>query len=204
MTIPSREILLGTKNRHKIEEISHILKHEPLKLKTLLDFPSIDEAVEDGESYEENAKIKALFYSGRTGYATIADDSGLEIDFLGGEPGIHSARFISSSATFTERSTQILEWMKEVEESRRQARFVCVVACATPLGEIRTFRGELHGRIAWKMSGEFGFGYDPIFFLPEYGKNLAELEPGIKNGISHRARALQAALEFILSLASAS
>jgi XTP/dITP diphosphohydrolase len=192
------EILLGTKNLHKIEEIQAILSPESLRLKTLLDFPGIGEAVEDGKSYEENAGIKALFYASHTHLPSLADDSGLEIDFLEGKPGIHSARFIDPSLSFRERSEKILQMMQNVEGAARAAHFACTVALVTPGHRPEFFRGELHGLIASEIRGIHGFGYDPIFFIPDYGKNLAEIEPSIKNRISHRARALMAAREALL------
>jgi XTP/dITP diphosphohydrolase len=200
MSALTGEILLATRNAHKIQEISDILKDEPVGLKTLLDFELTEDAVEDGETYEENAIKKALFYARNTGIPSLADDSGLEIEYLEGKPGIHSARFINPRASFTERNIQILEWMKEVPEEGRKARFVCVVAFATPEKILRTFRGELHGLIATSMKGQFGFGYDPIFWVPEHKHHLAELDPEIKNRISHRARALQAAQQYIAQL----
>lgn len=194
------EILLATRNLHKIDEIKEILREQPLRLRTLLEFDVTEEAAEDGDSYEENATKKALFYARKVGIPSLADDSGLEIEYLQGQPGVHSARFIDPHATFPERSRKILEWMKEATQEARHARFVCVVAYTTPDEYVKTFRGELHGYIAHEMRGNFGFGYDPIFHVPEYGKNLAEIEPQVKNRISHRAQALQASLEFLSTL----
>jgi XTP/dITP diphosphohydrolase len=190
-----KEILLATKNLHKIEEIRAILTHEPMKIKTFADFPEFGDAVEDGKSYEENAGLKALFYAGHTELPALADDSGLEIDFLDGKPGIHSARFIHPSLSFPERCEKVLKMLEKVKDNERAAHFVCTVALVAPGGSPEFFRGELHGFIARDMKGTHGFGYDPIFLIPEYGKNLAELDPEIKNKISHRARALIAARE---------
>jgi len=188
-----KELLIATKNMHKVEEIGGILADNSIVLKTLVHFPETGNAVEDGDSYEENARKKAFFYATRTGCIALADDSGLEIDALGGAPGIHSARFITPHASFRERNEHILELLKDVKDPHRKAHFTCVVAIAGPGGEARLFRGELHGFIAREIRGEHGFGYDPIFYIPEYGRNLAELEAAVKNRISHRARALAAA-----------
>jgi len=202
--LKSSEILIATKNLHKLEEISQILGPYDISIKSLLDFPDVGEALEDGMSFEENAAKKALFYAQETGLLSLADDSGLEIDFFGGAPGIHSARYIDLSMSFSERCDIILERMKDVGDGRRGAHFTCVIATAFPGRLERTFRGELRGSIARYKRGSYGFGYDPIFHVPEYGRNLAELEPSIKNEISHRARALQSALGSIVELAGRS
>jgi XTP/dITP diphosphohydrolase len=188
-------LLIATKNMHKVEEIGKILADRSIILKTLDHFPEMEDAVEDGGSYEENACKKAVYYASRTGCIALADDSGLEIDALGGIPGIHSARFIGPHVSFRERNEHILERMKHIDDSCRNAHFTCVVAVSWPDGKTRMFRGELHGFIAREMKGEHGFGYDPVFYVPEYDKNLAELESAEKNRISHRSRALAAARE---------
>jgi XTP/dITP diphosphohydrolase len=189
------EILLATRNMHKVEEIGEILEGSGLLLKTLLDFPGLGDALEDGESYEENARKKAFFYAAETGRSTLADDSGLEIDALPGMLGIHSARFMGPEISFRERCEHILKLMETIEEPQRKAHFTCVVSIVDPHGKDRLFRGELHGFIAREIKGGYGFGYDPIFLVPEFGKNLAELEPAVKNSVSHRSRALARARE---------
>lgn len=198
----SAEILIATKNLHKLEEISQILTPYNIKVKSLLDFPLTGEAVEDGASFEENASKKALFYSWETKLLSLADDSGLEIDFLNGDPGIHSARYLDPSMSFSARCEHILDIMKSVGDESRGAQFTCVIAIASPGKLCGIFRGELRGFISREKKGDYGFGYDPIFYVPEHGKNLAELEPSIKNTISHRARALQNSLSSIIELAS--
>ncbi len=194
------EILIATKNLHKLEEISQILTPHDVAVKSLLDFHEIREAEEDGASFEENAAKKALFYAQETQLLSLADDSGLEIDFLAGEPGIHSARYLDPSMSFSDRCNSILNVMKDIGDEERGAHFTCVIAIAFPGRLFETFRGELRGFIAREKKGTYGFGYDPIFYIPEYGKNLAELEPSIKNAISHRARALQNALSCVAEL----
>ncbi|MGV8123450.1 MAG: RdgB/HAM1 family non-canonical purine NTP pyrophosphatase [Candidatus Xenobiia bacterium LiM19] len=197
----SAEILIATKNLHKLEEISQILAPYDVAVKSLLDFPDAGEAVEDGACFEENAAKKALFYAEETQLLSLADDSGLEIDYLNGDPGIHSARYLDPSMSFSDRCTYILNIMNNVGDGDRSAHFTCVIAIAFPGRLCGTFRGELRGFIAREKKGDYGFGYDPIFYVPEYRKNLAELEPSIKNAISHRARALQNALSSIIELA---
>lgn len=190
-------ILIATKNIHKIEEIKSILHGDSYLIRMLTEFPDIADAPEDGKTYEENSMMKALFYAEKTGMIAVADDSGLEIDFLGGKPGVHSARFIDKNASFLDRNRKILEWMKDVNEEERRAKFVCFVSIASPGRLLRTFAGELNGFIGREIKGENGFGYDPIFYVPEYGKMLAELPSSVKNQISHRARAFKAAQNFI-------
>ncbi|MDQ7821897.1 MAG: RdgB/HAM1 family non-canonical purine NTP pyrophosphatase [Candidatus Eremiobacteraeota bacterium] len=199
---PVRELLLGTKNRHKIEEITTILHGVPFVIKTAFDVPGIADVEEGYASYEENARKKAFFYASQAGMPALADDSGLEIAYLDGQPGVSSARFIDPAMTFTERNIRILEMMESVDDSLRAARFVCVVALARPDGLVATFQGELQGTIARAMSGAHGFGYDPIFWLPDFGRTLAELEPREKNQISHRARALKAAYATLVALSA--
>ncbi len=152
---------------------------------------------EDGESFAENALIKAravadaLAAEGRfRDCAVLADDSGLEIDCLNGEPGIYSARYLGEETPFSAKSRNLLERMEEVPDEKRDARFVCAIAAVFPDGEAVTTRGTIEGRIGHTLRGENGFGYDPIFYLPEYGRTAAELTDEEKNRISHRSRAL--------------
>lgn len=185
-------ILLGTRNRHKEEEIRAILASPLPVLCALQDFPHLPEKIEEaGATYEENAAEKALYYAHVSGLPTLTDDSGLEVDFLQGEPGILSARFLGSGVPYSRRNSEILERLRLAQGYQRTARFVCAVALATPEGTVSTRRGVLEGYIANEARGKHGFGYDPIFLVPQYGKTLAELKPEIKNRISHRARALQ-------------
>ncbi|MHC9540375.1 MAG: RdgB/HAM1 family non-canonical purine NTP pyrophosphatase [Vulcanimicrobiota bacterium] len=193
--------MIATNNLHKLEEISQILTPYDVAVKSLLDFPDAGEAIEDGASFEENASKKALFYAQETQLLSLADDSGLEIDYLNGGPGIYSARYLDPSMSFSDRCTHILNTMTDVGDGDRGAHFTCTIAIAFPGMLCGTFRGELRGFIAREKKGDYGFGYDPIFYVLEYGKNLAELEPSIKNAISHRARALQNALSSIIELA---
>ncbi|MBI4279479.1 MAG: non-canonical purine NTP pyrophosphatase, partial [Armatimonadetes bacterium] len=132
-----------------------------------------------------------------TGSLALADDSGLEVDALGGAPGVHSSRFLGEQATDPERCARILELLRDVPEARRTARFRAVVAVASPAGEVRTFPGVVEGRIAYQARGRHGFGYDPIFLVPDLGRTMGEIEPEAKNRISHRARAMAAARAYL-------
>jgi len=157
-------------------------------------------AEETGNSYEDNARQKALTYATTSRLVALADDSGLEVDALGGAPGINSARFAGKS-TDRERVEHLLSLLKEVPPEKRSARFVCVIAIATPEGKVETVRGECHGIIAPEPRGEGGFGYDPVFYFPELGKTLAELPLDVKNRVSHRGRAAREAYRVLERLA---
>ncbi|HIQ05645.1 MAG TPA: RdgB/HAM1 family non-canonical purine NTP pyrophosphatase, partial [Anaerolineae bacterium] len=161
---------------------------------TSLDTEGIDfEVAETGSTFEENAVQKALAYARASGLWTWADDSGLEVDALGGAPGIHSSRYAGPGAGDEDRYRKLLQALDGVPPDRRTARFRCVVAIATPEGEVYTTYGSCEGVIADSPRGQHGFGYDPVFFLPDMGKTMAELSPEKKNEISHRGRAARAA-----------
>lgn len=190
-------LLLATANQHKVEEIREILCHVPFRLLTLADFPAIEAPLEDGATFEENSLLKARAYCRDAGVAALADDSGLEIAYLKGEPGIHSARYFGASVPFAEKNRRILAMMEDVPDSRRAARFVCHATLAYPDGRIFASRGVCRGRIARDMRGARGFGYDPIFFIPSRGVTMAQLDSAEKNRISHRARALRGIRRFL-------
>jgi len=159
---------------------------------TTLDEEGITEVVtESGNNYEENARLKAITYAKLSQLTTLADDSGLEVDALNGEPGIHSARFAGETATDAERVNLLLARLNGVPWEQRTACFKCLIAIANPAGHAELFYGECQGIIDSEANGRNGFGYDPIFFLPEMGKTMAELPFEVKNQISHRARASQ-------------
>lgn len=187
----STEVVIATYNQGKLREIEAILTPFFLKLFSLKDFPQIPKVVEDGATFAENAKIKARTIARLTGRVTIADDSGLAVDALGGRPGVFSSRYGGENATDQERCEKLLSEMAKVPDGRRQAAFKCAIAIASPEGKSRVVEGECRGMVAFEPRGEHGFGYDPIFFVPELGKTMAELEPELKNRISHRARALK-------------
>ena len=152
---------------------------------------------ENGATYAENARIKAVAYAARSGLVTLADDSGLEVDALGGEPGIYSARYAGEKATDAERVAFLLRKLEGVAPARRGARFVCVIAIASPEGDVTFCRGECSGVIAAAPRGDMGFGYDPVFLLPDRGLTVAELQPEEKNRVSHRGRAAALARDVV-------
>lgn len=194
------EVVIATKSRPKIKEIKSILKGEKIKFLTFDDFENFPEIVEDGNSYKENAIKKAKAVAKATGKIALADDSGIEVEYLGGKPGIYSSRFVGENSTDEERNKEILNLLADVPESKRKARYVCVIAVSTPQGLVKTFEGVCRGRISKIPRGKYGFGYDPIFFVPSYKKNMAELPPSLKNKISHRARALNKARSYLRKL----
>lgn len=184
------KIVLATKNRGKVREIKEILMDRAFDILTLEDFPDIVLPPEEGSTFEENALGKALFVASRTGMPALADDSGLEVDHLSGAPGVWSARYAGPGASDRDNFRKLLEELRGVPQEKRTARFVCVVAYAIPGGGEFTFRGTLEGRITEAPAGEHGFGYDPVFFIPQLGRTSAELTPDEKNRLSHRASAL--------------
>ena len=193
-------LLLATTNQGKIAEYRYLFRGVSFELVTPVD-EGIRAEVEEGEvSMEENAQHKAAIYADLSGLVTVADDSGLEVDALGGEPGIRSARYAGENASDRVRIEYLLRKMKGVSRERRTARFVCVIAVAMPQRIVEICYGECKGVIAFEPKGENGFGYDPIFYLPEFEKTMAELSIEIKNQISHRARAAQKACRVLEQL----
>ncbi len=190
-------LLLATSNPHKLKEFRAIFSDLPLRLLSLNDLQLDIDIEETGATFAENAELKARTYAQASGILTIADDSGLEIDALGGFPGVQSARYLGRETSYEERFRQILEQLKGLPMEQRTARFRCAIALAEPSGYSRVVEGVIEGVIANSPRGEQGFGYDPIFFLPELGKTFAELAPEHKNRISHRARAAQSARKLL-------
>lgn len=188
-----RMLLLATTNQHKIDEYRAIFSAMPFQLRSLRDFRIETDVEETGSTFAENAELKALTYARLSGQLSLADDSGLAIDALNGAPGIYSARFAGRDTSYEERFRLILAQLKDVPVEQRTARFVCAITIAEPSGYYRTVEGVIEGVIADAPRGENGFGYDPIFFVPELGKTTAELPPEQKNHISHRGRAAQLA-----------
>ena len=182
------KIFLATGNKHKIKEIEKIFKMDNIEILSINDGIEIPEVVEDGTTFEENSKKKALEIAKFTNMITIADDSGLCVDALDGAPGVYSARYAGEHGNDLDNNKKLVRELQGIEN--RKARFVCVITLAKPTGETYSFRGEVEGDIIDIPQGEEGFGYDPHFFMKEYGKTLAEI-PEIKNKISHRARALE-------------
>ncbi len=187
------KIIVATGNQNKMKEIREIIKRDDIEFVSLKDEGLQDiEIVEDGKTFEENAVIKAKTIADITKNIVIADDSGLEVDYLDKAPGVYSARYMGEDTPYTIKNNHIIELLKDAKDEERSARFVCVIACVMPDGEILTTRGTIEGRIGYEEKGENGFGYDPIFYLPEKGCTTAELPPEQKNEISHRGRALKA------------
>jgi len=186
-------VLLATSNLHKLDEYRAIFSDLPVRLLSLRDIHMASEVEETGSTFAENAELKARTYAHMSQMLTLADDSGLEIDALNGAPGVYSARYLGGETSYEERFRVILERMKDLPLDQRSARFRCVIALAEPSGTIQSVEGNVEGVIADYPRGTHGFGYDPIFLLPELGKTFAELEPEYKNRISHRARAARLA-----------
>ena len=191
-----RKLLIATNNSGKFNEIRAILNNIPYKLVSLLKAGITEEIPETGRTFEENAVQKARYVGEKTGLLTLADDSGLEVDYLDGRPGVRSARYVSGSDE--DRVNQVLRELNEVPIEKRGAKFVAVVALFDPKTKsIKTFRGESLGRITGKAVGSGGFGYDPVFYNFDLGKTNAEATPEEKNKVSHRSRALQQARIFL-------
>ncbi|MFQ5812537.1 MAG: XTP/dITP diphosphatase [Anaerolineae bacterium] len=183
------KLLIATHNPGKVREYEKLLAGLPLEL-TYPAQEGLDiEVAETGASFAENARLKATAYARASGLLTLADDSGLEVDARGGEPGIRSARYAGRGASDEDRYRLLLEKLRGVPWEERTARFRCVIAVATPGGQVHTAEGTCEGIITFEPKGKHGFGYDPVFYFQEYGMTMAELPPETKNEISHRARA---------------
>jgi XTP/dITP diphosphohydrolase len=194
------KLLVATNNPGKVREYQALLKGLPLTL-TYPAQEGIDIEVEEiGSTFAQNARLKATAYARTSGLLTLADDSGLEVDALGGEPGTRSARFAGQGASDEDRYRLLLSKLEGVPWQQRTARFRCVIAVARPQGEVHTAQGTCEGLIAFEPRGEHGFGYDPVFYVPERGQTMAELEPEVKNRISHRARAAEGARRILQEL----
>lgn len=186
-------ILFATGNQDKMKEIRMILADLGMEIVSMKEAGIDIDIVEDGSTFEENAMIKAKAVAELSPEdIVLADDSGLEIDHLNKEPGIYSARYAGVDTSYTIKNNMLLERLNGVPEEKRTARFVCAIAAAFPDGTVETVRGTIEGRIGYEIVGENGFGYDPIFYLPEYGCTTAELDPVKKNELSHRGNALRA------------
>lgn len=194
------ELIVATRNKGKIREIREALKGLGLRLYALSDFSDGPEIEEDGKSFAENALKKARFYSKVFGKLALADDSGLEVDCLKGLPGIYSARYAGKGASTPDNNQKLLNEMEGISLSKRGARFKCVMAMVSPDGREAIAEGSCKGRIGFKEKGRKGFGYDPLFILPKYGKTMAELSLEEKNKMSHRGKALRKIRKLIKSL----
>lgn len=185
------KIVFATGNAGKIKEVQAILADLGLEVLSMKDAGIQADIVEDGKSYEENALIKARAVAAYTDAIVMADDSGLEIDYLNCEPGIYSARYMGEDTSYAIKNQNLINRLEGVPDEKRTARFVCAIAAVLPNGEELTARGVIEGRIGYAEAGENGFGYDPIFYVPKFGKTTAELSPEEKNQVSHRGKALE-------------
>ncbi len=184
-------MIFATGNPGKMKEIRMILEGIGVPVVSMKEAGITAEIEENGRSFEENAVIKAKAVMELSGEIVLADDSGLEIDYLKGAPGIYSARYMGEDTSYDIKNAEILRQLEGVPDEERTARFVCVIACAFPDGTVLTSRGVMEGIIAHEIKGENGFGYDPVFYLPEYGCTSAEISPEQKNELSHRGKALR-------------
>lgn len=190
-----REIIFATKNQGKVKEVRLILKDIGYEVFSLKDIGIDVEIAENGKTFEENAIIKAEAIMEVTNKIVLADDSGLEVDYLNKAPGIYSSRYLGEDTPYEEKNQYIIQQLEHAVGAQRSARFVCMIACALPNKTIFTTKGVMEGRIAKKPEGLNGFGYDPIFYLPEYRCTNAQLPLEEKNKISHRGKALEAMKE---------
>ena len=186
------KIIFATGNEDKLREIREILDPNEFEIVSMKAAGFDIDIQETGTTFEENALIKATAIAKASGCLTLADDSGLEIDAMDKQPGIYSARFLGHDTSYDYKNNYILDKLKDVPEEKRTARYACCVAAAWPDGRTEAVTEYFEGRIAHEQKGENGFGYDPIFFVPEYNKNAAEMTPEEKNAISHRGKALRA------------
>lgn len=186
-------LVLATHNDNKLRELASMLSDCPVRVRGIGSFPGAPTVEELGETFAENAVLKAQAAAQHTGLWAMADDSGLEVDALDGRPGVYSARLAGPDATDADNNAKLLRLLADVPAVRRTARFRCAIALASPDGDVFVEEGVCEGVIAGEPRGGGGFGYDPLFIVPEYGRTFAELPPDVKDRISHRARALAAA-----------
>jgi XTP/dITP diphosphohydrolase len=195
-----RRLLVATTNTGKLREIRSLLAGSPVEIVTLRDLAPIEEPEETGLTFEDNARLKALYYSEHSGMTTVAEDSGLVIDGLDGEPGVRSARFLGPDATYPERFAEIFTRLSGPPEKDRAARFVCALAVADGGRILYEARGIVEGEIAREASGAAGFGYDPIFYYPPYGSTLAEVTEDSKLAVAHRGQAFRSLASWLTSI----
>lgn len=191
------KLIFATGNENKMREIREILAGRGYEILSMKEAGIDIDVEENGKTFSENALIKARAISKASGELVLADDSGLEIDALGGEPGIYSARYMGHETSYVEKNNNLIQRLEGVPDEKRTARFVCAMAAVFPDGREEVVVGTMEGRIGYEIAGENGFGYDPIFYLPEYGKTSAEISPEEKNAISHRGKALRAIADLL-------
>jgi len=187
----TNQIIFATGNAGKVKEIRMIMEDTGMEVLSMKDAGIVVDIEEDGKTYEENALLKARAVAKYTDAIVMADDSGLEIDYLNKEPGVYSARYMGEDTSYHIKNNNLIERLNGVPDEQRTARFVCAIAAVLPDGKELTTRATIEGRIGYEEKGENGFGYDPIFYVPELGKTTAELSEEEKNRISHRGKALQ-------------
>ena len=192
------KLLIATGNPHKVEAIQRILGDAPFELVTLSEFPDIEEPEETGTTFLANALLKSRYYCQATGLPALADDSGLEVDAMDGQPGVYAARFAGGDTPHSVKMAKVLELLADVPEEKRTARFRCVAAITFPDGKELHADGSMEGVIAPAPSGTGGFGYDPIVYLPELGQTVAEISSAKKDQLSHRGKAFRALISQLL------
>ncbi|MDE7431878.1 MAG: RdgB/HAM1 family non-canonical purine NTP pyrophosphatase [Lachnospiraceae bacterium] len=185
------KIIFATSNQGKMDEIKMIMKDCDIPILSLKEAGIQADIVEDGTTFEENAVIKARAIMELTGCLTLADDSGLEVDYINKEPGVYSARYLGEDTPYSVKNQSIIDRLQDAKGKERSARFVCAIAACFPNGKVLTTYGTIEGEIGYEERGEYGFGYDPILFVPEYGRTTGEMLPEFKNEISHRGIALR-------------
>ena len=195
-----RTLVFATGNMNKLREIKEILADLDVEILSMKEAGIDIDIVEDGKTFEENALIKARAVCKASGHLALADDSGLEVDALNKEPGIYSARYMGEDTSYDIKNQNIIDRLEGVPDEKRTARFVCAMAAVFPDGTEKTFVRNMEGRIGYEIAGENGFGYDPIFYLPEYGKTSAEISPEEKNASSHRGQALRALADYLKNI----
>ena len=193
----NNKIIFATSNEGKMKEVRSILEDLGMEVLSMKEAGIKADVVEDGATFEENAVIKATEIQKICGEIVLADDSGLEVDYLNKEPGIYSARYMGEDTSYRIKNQSLIDRLEGVEDEKRTARFVCAIAAAFPDGTVEITRGTIEGRIGYEEKGENGFGYDPIFYVPEYECTTAELSPEQKNEVSHRGKALRKMKEII-------
>ncbi|MDW7645871.1 MAG: XTP/dITP diphosphatase [Desulfuromonadales bacterium] len=191
------DLVVATRNQGKLKEIRRLLMDTGVNVRGLDEFPGVPEVEEDGDSFEANARKKAETVAATVGLWTLADDSGLTVDALGGRPGVHSARYAGPEATDADNNAKLIQELAEVPRIQRKGAFNCCMALSRPGEPTRVFHGRIEGLLLDEPRGEGGFGYDPLFLVREYGKTMAELAIEVKNRISHRGQALRQALDWI-------
>ncbi len=202
--MPVTEIVLASRNRKKAEEVARLLRPHGVRVLTLADFDDVPEVVEDGETFAQNAAKKATQVARHLQRWALGEDSGLVVDALGGRPGVYSARYSGPDATDEKNNQKLLEELADVPDEKRSAHYVCHVTVSDPSGRVRLdVEATCHGRITREPRGTNGFGYDPLFLIPEYHRTFGELAPVVKDVLSHRARAFQRLVPQLVALLAA-